>query len=79
MIFLVVDIIIYLSLVILTDYGLFPFIWDKIKTCYIRRIEYSGLNDVDSDVAREKMRVGATLNTTGINQKLYQSKYCLNW
>nr|XP_014270485.1 ATP-binding cassette sub-family A member 3-like isoform X2 [Halyomorpha halys] len=63
LLFLVLDLFLYIFLVILTDYGLFPFLWDKIKSLYIGQIDNSTLNKVDSDVAREKSRVDG-LHTT---------------
>ncbi|CAH1388719.1 unnamed protein product [Nezara viridula] len=57
LLFLAGDLLLFFSLVVLTDYGLFPFLWNKIYSIFIGNIENTDLKKVDSDVAREKSRV----------------------
>lgn len=62
LLFLVGDLLFYFSIVILNDYGLFSFIWDKINSIFIGTIDNTRLNMVDGDVAREKSRVDGLQN-----------------
>nr|XP_024218385.1 ATP-binding cassette sub-family A member 3-like isoform X2 [Halyomorpha halys] len=62
LIFLFADLLLYLLLVILTDYGLFSFLWHKLSSLCIEDIDDPDLNTVDTDVLREKIRVGTFQN-----------------
>ncbi|CAH1388732.1 unnamed protein product [Nezara viridula] len=68
--FLVGDFFLYFSLAVLTDYGLFPFLWNKIDSIFTGTIDNTGLKRVVSDVAREKSRVDGLLTADTQKDKI---------
>ncbi|XP_014274392.1 phospholipid-transporting ATPase ABCA3 [Halyomorpha halys] len=56
--------ILYSLLIILKDYGIFSLVWNKLNSLYLGHIEASNLRSVESDVAKEKDKVDASLSLT---------------
>ncbi|CAH1393001.1 unnamed protein product [Nezara viridula] len=56
--------VIWLILIILKDYGIFSLLWNKLNSLYLGHIEASNLRSIESDVAKEKDKVDASLSLT---------------
>lgn len=73
--FLGVAWVVWLILIILKDYGIFSLLWNRLNSLYLGHIEASNLRSIESDVAKEKDRVDASLSLTGMN--LFISQYII--